>query len=342
MLSAITVFTSIGDFVLNAQSLAALMGETSGSAIVETALTTVGAGTMTGAALVGGQIARTGPTGPFIDTTDTAANIIAALGGDFIAGEVFQVRYKNATTWPATLAAGAGVTMATGAVVLPLSLGSYYATVGGTAASPTVTFKHIGDFPIRGSTDLTNPQATALNTVGAGTILAAGVATGTITRGGVQIAAFADTLDTAANMIAGVPALGLAVGASVKLRYVNNTIFPATITSPGGTVILVGQVVVPANSWVEYLVNQSVAGTVTLTAIGAGYFPIFGTAVANGATPVAVANTAVTAGSIIVLTLKTTGGTPHGAFVSAITPGTGFSINSLAGDTSTYNYEIRG
>lgn len=66
-----------------------------------------------------------------------------------------------------------------------------------------------------------------------------------------------------------------------------------------------------------------------------------GTFTANGATPVTVANTAVTADSIIVFTLKTVGGTV-GAIPRCvtITAGTGFNVNCTASDTSVYNYRI--
>jgi hypothetical protein len=66
-----------------------------------------------------------------------------------------------------------------------------------------------------------------------------------------------------------------------------------------------------------------------------------GTFTANGTTPVVVANTAVTANSIIVFTLKTVGGTV-GAIPRCvtITPGTGFNVNCTASDTSVYNYRI--
>lgn len=68
-----------------------------------------------------------------------------------------------------------------------------------------------------------------------------------------------------------------------------------------------------------------------------------GTVPVNGATPVAVANPAVTAGSIIAFTLKTAAGTV-GAIptVATITPGTGFTVVATALDTSVYNYVILG
>lgn len=68
-----------------------------------------------------------------------------------------------------------------------------------------------------------------------------------------------------------------------------------------------------------------------------------GTVTLNGTTPVTVANTAVTAGSVIVVTLKTIGGTVGAApVVDTITAGTGFTIKGTASDTSIYNYRIIG
>lgn len=65
------------------------------------------------------------------------------------------------------------------------------------------------------------------------------------------------------------------------------------------------------------------------------------TPAANGTTEVAVANTNVTANSVITLTIKTSAGTPGGVFVFSKTPGTGFGFKGVAGDTSVYRYEIR-
>ncbi len=69
-----------------------------------------------------------------------------------------------------------------------------------------------------------------------------------------------------------------------------------------------------------------------------------GTVTLNGATPVTVTNASVTAGSIIVFTLKTVGGTvsPNAPNVLTITPGTGFTVGGTALDTSVYNYVILG
>ena len=60
-------------------------------------------------------------------------------------------------------------------------------------------------------------------------------------------------------------------------------------------------------------------------------------------TPVTVAAPMVTANSVIIFTLKTVGGTV-GAYptIQTITPGTGFTVEGGASDTSTYNWLILG
>jgi hypothetical protein len=334
----ITVWSpTTGDLVLTAALLSEILGE-EGGAIIDTAITTVGAGTLTAAALVGGQIGRTGPTSAYTDTTDTAAAIVTALGG-FVAGQTFVTTIKNATAFTQTLAGGTGVSFL-GSLINP-AMGSnrFFGTVGGTAASPTVVFTHTTTTAIYAPPTITDPQALALTTVGAGTITAAGIIGGITTRGGVQIAAFTDTTDTAANIIAAASNLSI-VGGAFVYRYVNNTIFPATVHA-GATVTLT-DTVVPANSWADFLVTATSATAVSMVLIGQGYFPVSGTVTANAATPVVVSNAAVTANSQILLTYKSGTQGATGAFVSASVPGTSFSIKSVASDTAVYNYTILG
>ena len=60
---------------------------------------------------------------------------------------------------------------------------------------------------------------------------------------------------------------------------------------------------------------------------------------AGGAT---VANTKITANSIVLMTLKTQSGTLAALFIATITPGTGFTVTCGGSDASTYNYLILG
>lgn len=65
-----------------------------------------------------------------------------------------------------------------------------------------------------------------------------------------------------------------------------------------------------------------------------------GTFTATADTPVVVSNTSVTTESVISISLKTVGGTPAAVFMTAISAGASFTVNSAAGNTSVYNYVI--
>lgn len=208
----------------------------------------------------------------------------------------------------------------------------------------TLWSSQIGDIPPTLLADYfaSQPIATPLVTVGAGTILAAGIAGGITTRSG-STSAFTDTTDTAANIISAAFGPNPIIGDTTLYTYVNNTVALATLT--GGTGVTVsGQTAVLPNSSVQYLVTYTAANTVTMVAIAQSLFPKAGTFVANGATPVTVADTRVTATSQIEVTLKTVGGTvsPTRPNILTITPGTGFTVGGVALDTSTYNYSIVG
>lgn len=92
--------------------------------------------------------------------------------------------------------------------------------------------------------------------------------------------------------------------------------------------------------------GAQVTGNLTLAAAGnkliitGGSNAAIGTLVLTGVTPVVVANTSVTANSIILLGVKTPGGTPAFSWVSAISAGVSFSVTGTVSDTSTLNYLI--
>jgi hypothetical protein len=67
-----------------------------------------------------------------------------------------------------------------------------------------------------------------------------------------------------------------------------------------------------------------------------------GTLTCTGGGTIAVVDTNVDAGSAVLLTLKTVGGTVAAPFVVTITPGTGFSVKCGASDTSVYNWVVIG
>jgi hypothetical protein len=89
-----------------------------GENILAGAISTAGAGTWTGASIATGIINRTGPTAGYTDTTDSAANIIAALAGNGAgivdAGSTFRLLVRNTVAYAMTFAAGTGVVEGTG------------------------------------------------------------------------------------------------------------------------------------------------------------------------------------------------------------------------------------
>jgi hypothetical protein len=102
-----------------------------GENILNGGLATVGAGTWTAALIANGIIRRTGPVGGYTDTTDSAANIVAALAGntplaDIVAGSSFRLLFINAVAQALTLAAGTGVVLGTGTTTVAASLWREY------------------------------------------------------------------------------------------------------------------------------------------------------------------------------------------------------------------------
>jgi hypothetical protein len=129
-------------------------GDVVGGAETLQTLSTAGAGTLTAALLTGGIINRTGPTGPFTDTTDTAANIISTLIAGYNYGNsaniglssgvavqpglTFRLRYINTVAFAMTLAAGTGVTITALGNVSASSVKEYLLTI--TNGTPAQTF----------------------------------------------------------------------------------------------------------------------------------------------------------------------------------------------------------
>lgn len=95
----------------------------------------------------------------------------------------------------------------------------------------------------------------------------------------------------------------------------------------------------------KYVIQRTPINTTTgqVSPINNYLAAMHGTVTLNGATQVTVANTAITANSIVIFTLKTVGGTVGAApVIDTITAGTGFTVKGTALDTSVYNYRVFG
>lgn len=229
-----------------------------------TAITTIGNGTLTAAGITGGFINRTGPVAAYSDATDTAVAIIAQLPGAVVNATIVFV-LKNATPYMQTITAGAGVTLPPTVLNPPYSETTYLITVTSATA---VSFAHIGTSPVVLSSNVANPYATSIATVGAGTLTAAAFVGGLISRGGSQSGTpFTDTTDTAALIIAACPNLVNKIGTSMLVEYSNTTNAVATITGGVGVTVS-GTATIPAATIAQFLVTYTAAATLTMVGLG--------------------------------------------------------------------------
>lgn len=120
-------------------------------------------------------------------------------------------------------------------------------------------------------------KASALNTVGNGSLTAAIITGRFVIRGGSQSSTpFTDTTVSGPTIIAALPA-GAPVGTSFGFDYVNTTNAEATISAGSGVTINSGitptaTVTVPANGYANFLVVVSTSSTVTMTQVGLGNY----------------------------------------------------------------------
>lgn len=186
-----------------------------GESLVPGTLTTVGAGTWTGAAIASGIIRRTGPVGGYIDTTDTSTNILNALAGnaggvDCVPGTTWRLRFINTVAQAMTWAAGAGVVAGAGTLNCAASVIREYlltvlnstpsvmmncTTVNGSTAVTFVLPPGMTAFPY-GSVTPAGIIVTSGMLV-SGTGITAGTKVAGITQNGAGITGI--TLDTAAT-----------------------------------------------------------------------------------------------------------------------------------------------
>lgn len=227
---------------------------------VSTALTTVGAGTITGAGIAGGQTNRTGSTSAFTDTTDTAANIILALPNAGI-GQSFEYYYANNTVANATLTGGTGVTVS-GITIVPKNSWARYIvtytaaatiTMVGLEAGPTVQLPAAQYVTAAGqSTTLTGAQVAGANWVDYDN-------TGT-TPGNLQMPLATDLVAAIQNCQAGFTY-------KLAIRNSSGSANTATITTNTG-ITLTGTMTIAQNVTRTFTVTVNTLTTVTVQSMG--------------------------------------------------------------------------
>lgn len=110
---------------------------------VKTAISTAGDGALTAAAIVGGLIMRTGPTGAYNDTTNTATQILAAMDNPAV-GDSFMFYIVNGVAHAGTMVAGAGVTLAGVTANAASKVRAYHCQVT-NVGTPAVTITGVGE-----------------------------------------------------------------------------------------------------------------------------------------------------------------------------------------------------
>lgn len=112
-------------------------------------ITTAGAGTLTAAAMLAGIVDRSGPSGNYNETLDTADNLMAA-NPQFSAGDSFEFWYRNTVAFIATLVVAEGAELVANTAVAASKVRRYLVTIlanarrqvfnaSTTNVSPTIT-----------------------------------------------------------------------------------------------------------------------------------------------------------------------------------------------------------
>lgn len=227
---------------------------------VNTAIATVGAGTLTGAAIAGGVITRTGSTAAFTDTTDTAAAIIAARTGATV-GSAWRLLMVNNTAFTDTLAAGTGVTLS-GNTVIPANSSNEF----------LVTFSAAGAITMYGMTSISTPELPTTQLVTNATSGAATAAVGDISGAGfcnlilTAVGAANYTTRTGAQMATDVP--NLIVGMSWMVAIRNTNAGTTTVVAGASGVTINGTATIAQNTTRLFQVAYTAASTFVIQSMG--------------------------------------------------------------------------
>lgn len=213
--------------------------------------TSIGAGGTETSGPVTGQTVSAGEGSPNQSTLSGSASgspvILQALGTDANIG--IQLIPKG-----------------TGIVKVPALTATGTVNLTGVGGLNSVGIYNFGPIVNAGGSFIDSEVVGALDTVGNGTITAALFGGQIISRGGAQTAAFTDTTDTAANIIA---QFGSNTG-TLKIRILNTTADVETIAGGAG-VTIDGNDTIAAGAYRDFLVSMNATNsTVTLTNLGTG------------------------------------------------------------------------
>lgn len=220
---------------------------------------TVGA-TLTGAQIVGGIITRTGPTAAFSDTTDTAANIIAAMASQTI-GNSWALRLNNNTAFPETILAGSGVTLS-GLTIVPANSWAEFQMTYSAAGAVTMYGFQAGALVNLPATKYTTGALTAATLTAA---QIAGAAFTVLNNSGNTPGT--QTLPAAAVLFAAIP--NCQVGTSYILRLLNAGSGTETLAADAGaTITVTGHTSITTLTGVDYIITFTSATAATCQSIG--------------------------------------------------------------------------
>lgn len=245
-------WTSLGQFVVPYET--------------STSISTIGNGTLTAIALTGGIIVRSGPSSAFTDTTDTAANIIAAIPNAFV-GEYVGLFIENTTNFYETLQGGLGVTISGITSVPPNSqmYGYVIVTSGTTVTVSSVTVNSPNNLPVS--------QFSTGTTVGTFAITQLTGANFTVYTNTVANPGSINSR-TALQMVSDIPNSYL--GQSWMLRIINGQgtgVLTAPATGVAG-VTVTGTNTIATNTWRDYQCSITNLATpaITMQNVGTGTF----------------------------------------------------------------------
>jgi hypothetical protein len=247
---------------LSANAVAALTDGQQPTSDVVTTISTVGAGTLTAAGLVGGVILRSGAQSAtaFSDATDTAANIVAAIP-NAQAGQSVRCVIKNNTDGAQTITAGSGVTLA-GQTIIAANTWCEFTIVLTSLTAVAIT-------GVESGRNVVMPLFKRVAIVANTSTLSAGDMEGAhvcfLNCSGQATPSF--TTRTGAQIAANIP--NIQIGFNYVVRVINANSGQQTMVAGSGVTIS-GTATLATNTWREFMMAYTAADTFTMTSVGTG------------------------------------------------------------------------